>query len=96
VISLALILQNPAPVLPETGSAISSLATARVNGVAATEIGWDKDLYARTSVSNRKRGRILSRGTLVVVSYSDPTVLISRIFFLFLTSLLFCDCLHPS
>jgi hypothetical protein len=29
---------------------------------------WDKELYARTSEANKKRGSIISRGTLVVVS----------------------------
>jgi hypothetical protein len=80
VISLALILQNPAPALPETGSDISSLATVVTNGASASEAGWDKELYGRTSGSHPKRGSILSRGTLVVVSYSVPSILIRLVY----------------
>ena len=67
VISLALILENPAPAVPQSGSAITVLNETAVGIPAATET-WDKGLYARTSESNNKRGSIISRGTLVVVS----------------------------
>ena len=66
VISLALILQNPAPKAPLSGSPVSALDSA---GTASDATPWDKELYSRTSGSNSKRGSILSRGTLVVVSY---------------------------
>jgi SNF2 family DNA or RNA helicase len=65
VISLALILRNPAPALPESGSATSSIDALPTISAGATF--WDPDLYSRTSASKKKRGRIISRGTLVVV-----------------------------
>mmetsp|Transcript_8692 Transcript_8692/g.15747 ORF Transcript_8692/g.15747 Transcript_8692/m.15747 type:complete len:133 (-) Transcript_8692:2884-3282(-) len=68
-ISLALILENPAPAVPQSGSAITVLNDGVVGIPVATET-WDKDLYARTSVSNSKRGSIISRGTLVVCPVS--------------------------
>jgi hypothetical protein len=65
VISLALILRNPAPPLPKSGTAIASInVTPAISSGAAF---WDPDLYSRTSASKKKRGRIISRGTLVVV-----------------------------
>ena len=70
VISLALILENPAPTLPQSGSSVSALnANNSSSSVLAVETQslWDKDLYSRTSASNSKRGIIISRGTLVVV-----------------------------
>jgi hypothetical protein len=78
VISLALILKNPAPANPPSGSPISMLETAIPPRVAAAvaaatagsnndvEIGWNKDLYKNTSGINKKRGSILCGGTLVV------------------------------
>jgi hypothetical protein len=66
VISLATILRNPAPPLPESGSSVSSInVTPAISSGAAF---WDPDLYSRTSTSKKKRGSIISRGTLVVVS----------------------------
>jgi hypothetical protein len=68
----AQILQNPAPALPQSGSPVAILNDANgvaANGPAAPQT-WDKDLYARTSVSNSKRGSIISRGTLVVCHVS--------------------------
>lgn len=66
------ILQNPAPAVPQSGSPVAVLNDA--NGAAANVPDgpqtWDKDLYARTSVSNSKRGSIISRGTLVVCHVS--------------------------
>jgi len=71
VISLALILQNPAPAVPQSGSPISALDALSNNtdvaSAAAARTPWDTDLYSRTATSNSKRGSILSRGTLVVV-----------------------------
>jgi hypothetical protein len=65
VISLALILRNPAPPLPVSGTAVSSInVTPAICSGAAF---WDPDIYTRTSASKRKRGRIFYRGTLVVV-----------------------------
>jgi hypothetical protein len=65
VISLALILRNPAPPLPVSGTAIAVInVTPAISSGAAF---WDPDLYSRTSASKKKRGRIISRGTLVVV-----------------------------
>jgi hypothetical protein len=66
VISLAMILHNPAPPLPASGTAVSSInVTSAISSGAAF---WDPDLYSRTSASKKKRGSIISRGTLVVVS----------------------------
>jgi hypothetical protein len=78
VISLALILKNPSPANPPSGSPISMLKTANpppppaAAAAAATgdntdvEIGWNKELYKNTSGKNKKRGSILCGGTLVV------------------------------
>jgi SNF2-related domain len=71
VISLALILQNSAPKLPASGSHVSSLDNAPSSGSGSTASstgGWDKELYKKTSTESQKRGSILSRGTLVIVS----------------------------
>lgn len=73
VISLALILANPAPAVPQSGSAVTVLNNAAVLPPAAET--WDRDLYSRTSASNSKRGSIISRGTLVVVSLRPAVVL---------------------
>lgn len=79
VISLALILKNPAPANPPSGTPISMLETANPPPMAAAaatttslggyndvETGWNKDLYKNTSGINNKRGSILCGGTLVV------------------------------
>jgi hypothetical protein len=79
VISLALILKNPPPANPPSGSPIAMLETANppppAAAAAATattrdstdvEIGWNKDVYKNTSGINKKRGSILCGGTLVV------------------------------
>jgi hypothetical protein len=66
VISLALILRNPAPALPESGSAVASINV--IPTVSAGTAFWDPDLHFRTSATKKKRGNIISRGTLVVVS----------------------------
>lgn len=58
--------------MPQSGSPVAILSDA--NGGAANvptaPLTWDKDLYARTSESNSKRGGIISRGTLVVCHVS--------------------------
>jgi hypothetical protein len=65
VISLALILKNPASANPVSGSPIASLHAGSPPNL---QNGWDKSLYKLTSTSNSKRGSIVSRGTLVIVS----------------------------
>jgi SNF2 family DNA or RNA helicase len=80
VISLGIILKNPAPVSPPSGSQISELNnstsgnSAHPNSAAASAqsptAAWDKDLYSQTSDENPKIGTILSRGTLVVCPVS--------------------------
>lgn len=70
VISLALILRNPAPKEPASGSPVADIASAPT--AESVEPFWDPDLYTRTKNPNHdKRGSILSRGTLVVVSRID-------------------------
>jgi len=66
LISLALVLQNPAPTLPASGSHVSSIATQQNGGAPCR----DKDLYQRTSEGKEKRGSIVSHGTLVVCTKS--------------------------
>ena len=68
VISLALILTNPAPMLPKSGSKIGCLRSLEWNTEGNSKTGRDPDFYSRTSASNPKRGSIISRGTLVIVS----------------------------
>jgi SNF2-related domain len=70
VISLALILQNPAPAAPLSGSPVSSIPAQ----AAPESPFWDPNVYTRTLSSNEKRGSIISRGTLVVVSLSSSLV----------------------
>ena len=74
VISLALILQNPAPEAPLSGSPVTVLGAVGTGNDASSDgpTSWDKELYSRTSASNNKRGSIICRGTLVVVS-DDPS-----------------------
>lgn len=66
IISLSLILVNPAPALPASGSPVGELASID----NSNKITWDKDLYSKTSTGNIKRGQIISRGTLVVCPVS--------------------------
>jgi hypothetical protein len=65
-VSLALILRNPAPALPESGSPASSIKV--LPNALPEKALWDPDIYTRTSATKKKRGNIISRGTLVVVS----------------------------
>ena len=68
IISLALILKNPAPNLPDSG--LASSITAQLN-LAPGAPFWDPDLYQRTSAEKQgKRGQIVSRGTLVICNVS--------------------------
>ena len=67
VISLALILRNPAPTYPVSGSSSSSLkGTIGTTG----QPFWDPSPAAPTKHDNNKEGAILSRGTLVVCTVS--------------------------
>lgn len=59
VVSLALILQNPAPSLPESGTRTNRMKIDRSH---LDGFGWDPDF-----VSEGASGSILSCGTLVVV-----------------------------
>jgi SNF2 family DNA or RNA helicase len=64
VITLGLIIKNPAPALPSSGSSIAELDNY-------TSTPWDKDLYSKTTPSSsKKRGSVLSRGTLVICPVS--------------------------
>jgi SNF2 family DNA or RNA helicase len=66
---LALILSNPAPALPISGSNVPDEFDAHDGG----GLGWDPDLKTRINESapdESKRGSILSRGTLVVCHVS--------------------------
>jgi hypothetical protein len=65
VVSLALILRNPAPSLFESGSASSLISEA--TSQQRSGAFWDRDLAGQTQATNKNRGSILSRGTLVVV-----------------------------
>ena len=68
IISLSLILKNPAPDLPESG--LASSITPQLN-LAPGAPFWDPDLYQRTSADKHgKRGQIVSRGTLVICNVS--------------------------
>jgi len=85
IISLALILKNPPPNYPPSGSKIDLLETvnpptAEGTAAAATaatngenndnEVKWDKELYKNTSSIEKKRGSILCGGTLVICPVS--------------------------
>jgi hypothetical protein len=70
VISLALILQNPAPPVPASGSQASSIPVPDQMHERLTSCFRDPDLYGRTSLTNAKRGSVLSQGTLVVCNVS--------------------------
>ena len=70
VISLALILKNPAPDFPLSGSPISALQKKDPNNVASSSCGWDKNLHQYTSITNQKTGSVISKGTLVICPVS--------------------------
>eukprot|EP00429_Kryptoperidinium_foliaceum_P043107 CAMPEP_0176102834 /NCGR_PEP_ID=MMETSP0120_2-20121206/51588_1 /TAXON_ID=160619 /ORGANISM="Kryptoperidinium foliaceum, Strain CCMP 1326" /LENGTH=1287 /DNA_ID=CAMNT_0017436909 /DNA_START=94 /DNA_END=3957 /DNA_ORIENTATION=- len=64
VITLALILKNPAPVEPASGSRVPDIQLGRLPAP------WDSDLYSQYSSPNAKDGSILCRGTLVICPVS--------------------------
>jgi SNF2 family DNA or RNA helicase len=75
VISLALILSNPAPTLPASGAKTTDLA--KVPKAANGQAFWkpsassiEQEDNEVPSTQNPKRGRYLSRGTLVVCNVS--------------------------
>jgi SNF2 family DNA or RNA helicase len=73
VISLALILKNPAPENPTSGSPISFLEKKDPSGSSLDseyKPVWDKVMRMDeiTHNNNNKRGSIISQGTLVIVS----------------------------
>ena len=75
VISLALILKNPAPEFPLSGSPISALTQKAPSGVssniaASDNIGWENSLYEKTSITNKEKGSTICRGTLVICPVS--------------------------
>ena len=70
VISLALILKNPAPEFPLSGSPISELKRKDPSKGASENCCWEKELYKKTSVLNKKTGSIICRGTLVICPVS--------------------------
>lgn len=75
VVSLALILKNPAPKFPVSGCPISSLSLKDAPNTHSSEDGifqstWDRLLYGKTSSVFPKRGSILTRGTLVICPVS--------------------------
>jgi SNF2 family DNA or RNA helicase len=86
VISLALILKNPASANPVSGSPIASLHAGSPPNL---QNGWDKSLYKFTSTLNSKRGSIISRGTLVIVSQRAR----NSLFLVYIYGLRFCHLL---
>ncbi len=68
VISLALILQNPAATTPESGSKSERLREDA--NTSANCVGWDPEWKCEEGQSPLK-GSIISRGTLVVVSHFE-------------------------
>ena len=74
VISLALILKNPAPQLPLSGSSIEELKTKGPDVDNSESVGWDENLFEKNKglghLSNKKTGSIICRGTLVICPVS--------------------------
>ncbi len=70
MVSLALILQNPAPLKPASGSKSEMLTS---NSSESSAAGWDCDWQPDEfdEFQNPLKASIVSRGTLVVVSRSD-------------------------
>lgn len=72
VISLALILKNPAPENPPSGSPVSILEKKDPFGSSVDseyKPVWDKVMHMdEITHNNKKRGSIISQGTLVIVS----------------------------
>jgi len=70
IISLSLILHNPAPPLPASGSSSTELDTASCRTTSEDLPSyWDIHLSKECQKTNKLRGSILSQGTLVVVSW---------------------------
>jgi SNF2 family DNA or RNA helicase len=69
IISLALILKNPAPPFPISGSPSTSLENPPEPTDQATS-HWNTELQVLTSGRWKRRGSILSRGTLVICPVS--------------------------
>jgi SNF2-related domain len=69
VISLALILRNPAPALPISGSSSSSICDSpdMASGQPFWDPKWKKNIRDPTGENSVSHGSIISRGTLVVV-----------------------------
>lgn len=63
--SLALILQNPAPLVPESGNASTLACDGPENAIDS--VGWDGE-WQREEGQTPLKASIISRGTLVVVS----------------------------
>jgi hypothetical protein len=70
VISLALILKNPAPDFPLSGDTISAMKKKDPPNVTSKDCGWEKDLYEKTSKKNKKTGSVICKGTLVICPVS--------------------------
>ncbi len=73
VISLALILKNPAPKFPLSGSSIADLKKKGPNADNSESVGWDENLCEKKGLghlSNKKTGSIICRGTLVICPVS--------------------------
>jgi hypothetical protein len=68
VVSLALILRNPAPIVPMSGSSSSLIGRTVSSQSAGGRVYWDPYLAKKAQKINKKRGSILCRGTLVVAS----------------------------
>ena len=70
MISLALILQNPAPEAPNSGSNVAHLSKAANKTESNSDSKWETDVYEQTPGLNPKHGSIISRGTLVICPVS--------------------------
>ncbi len=74
MVSLALILQNPAPSTPESGSKAKIFRSGLKSN--AGNLGWDRN-WQLGDRYNPLKAAIISRGTLVVVS--SFTEVVSRL-----------------
>mmetsp|Transcript_23273 Transcript_23273/g.55031 ORF Transcript_23273/g.55031 Transcript_23273/m.55031 type:complete len:1470 (-) Transcript_23273:218-4627(-) len=70
IISLSLILKNPAPEFPRSGSSISILENIDQVDNSSQKCGWDKDLPKKTSIKDKKTGSVICKGTLVICPVS--------------------------
>jgi SNF2 family DNA or RNA helicase len=69
IISLAMILKNPAPELPLSGSPTQSLSTC-TSSPSQGDSCWNKEFQVTTPGRSPHRGSIMSRGTLVICPVS--------------------------